>query len=251
MAYKHKALDNRRKAKRNLERLLRKLDELDIDFARLEMAPNTGQARSMSPHWRIENVVGVHIYCEDGRRWYADVEFKVPDGVPKVLGVPVKMPCSTSEEAERFALSILGQIKAKPAKPSLDGDFRSFILDDFEFEIPAEMFAEMMAAQRAVFGDGGDDGFDYVAGRLEEVRESFGGRVTEESLRNISDDRRMELAAVCSMALTVGLNRWPPSRFDEKTDNLEGPFGRNVERSESEGPVATMRIMPRESGLKH
>jgi hypothetical protein len=244
MAYKYKSLDNRRKAKRNLERLLKKLDETPMDFSHLEMAANSGPAKSMSQYFRLEYVVGVHIYCEDGRRWYSDIEFKVPEGIPKLIGVPVKMPCATVEEAESFALSLIGQMKAKPAKPNLDSDYRAFIIDEFQFEIPAELFDEMNAAQAMIF-DGHDNGHAYVTGRLEEVRASFGGRVTKAALEGMSEARQLELAAVCSMALTVGLNRWPPNVFDESTDEIEGPFA--LKGRIEETTITTMRINPRPS----
>ncbi|WP_327211108.1 hypothetical protein [Rhizobium leguminosarum] len=242
MAYKYKSLDNRRKAKRNLERLLKKLDETPMDFPHMEMAANSGPAKSMSQYFRLEYVVGVHIYCEDGRRWYSDIEFRVPEGIPKLIGVPVKMPCATVEQAENFALSLIGQMKANPAKPNLDADYRSFIIDEFQFEIPADLFNEMNAAQAMIF-DGPDNGYAFVTGRLEEVRASFGGRVTKGALEGISEARRLELAAVCSMALTVGLNRWPPNVFDESTDEIEGPF--IPKGTIEETTITTMRINPR------
>lgn len=242
MAYKYKSLDNRRKAKRNLERLLKKLEETTMDFSNLELAPNSGHAKSMSQYFRLEYVVGVHIYCEDGKRWYSDIEFNVPEGVPKLIGVPVKMPCATVEEAERFAMTLLGQMKANPAMPNLDSDFRSFIIDEFQFEIPADLFNELNAAQASIFEGPGDD-YAYVTRRLEEVRASFGGSVTREALVGITDARRLELAAVCSMALTVGLNRWPPNVFDESTDEIEGPFAPKGRIEET--TITTMRINPR------
>lgn len=243
MAYIHKSLDNRRKAKRNLERYLKKLEENPVDIDRLELTPNSGPAHTMSQYFSLDYVVGVHVYCEDGNRWYSDIEFKVPDGMPKLIGVPVKMPCATQEDAEKFALLILAQLKAKPAKPSLHADYRCFVLDEFEFEIPAEIFNEMQAQQKAFYGDDERGEYAYVSRRLDEVRASFGGRVTKEALEGISEARTLELAAVCSMALTAGLNRWPPNKFDETTDTIRGPFAptQHVEA----GTVTTMRVNPR------
>jgi hypothetical protein len=243
MAYKYKSLDNRRKAKRNLDRLLKKLDEMPMDFSKLEMAPNSGHAKTMAQYFRLEYVIGIHVYCEDGKRWYSDIEFKVPEGIPKLLGVPVKMPCATLEEAERFALTILGQMKAKPAKPSLDADFRSFTIDEFQFEIPADLFDEMSDAKNMIFEGDSDNGHAYVTQRLEEIRASFGGKVSVDALKGITEARRLELVTVCSMAMSVGLNRWPPNVFDESTDVIEGPFapkGR-IEKT----TISTMRINPR------
>ncbi len=96
----------------------------------------TMQAATASPHWRLSNVAGVHVY-ETARGWYADIVFEgLPVGVPTVIGNAV--PCGTREEAMRSAvrnLSLCAE-REKAVIANFDTMMRWFMFD--EIEVPVD-----------------------------------------------------------------------------------------------------------------
>lgn len=101
MAYDHRSRPNQRRAAALLEILKGRLVDAS---GRIEHATAI-QAATATPHWRLSNVGGVHVYDTD-RGWYADIAFEdLPVGVPTVIGNAV--PCGTREEAMRRAVQNL------------------------------------------------------------------------------------------------------------------------------------------------
>lgn len=207
--YKHKAPDNRRKAKALLAKLLpeaiRRAPEMDlVESQASPLGANTFK------HIHIDRVAGVHVYQGDRGGWYFDLSFKdLPPGVPNVLGQPVAYPLETKEEAINGAISMLAMLVKTRDKilPRHDDAEAVFPFDDVVISLPSDLIRTLAAAPFP------PPEYEYVRGRLDEIRRQFAedGTMTGEVMDKLTEDQRMEVFTVVAMAICRGIARWPQS----------------------------------------
>lgn len=219
MSYKLKSLDNRRKAKRNLERLLMEIESIPKSD-NMGMEAVSGVAKASQYFMRLENVVELHIYSEGPERWYADIVFKdVPKGYSNMIGTPVKAPVRTQAEAIDFAKAMLLMLRdSKP--PENKPEEIVFPFDDINLRIPEQLYHELYNKKEEM-----EETFseEYIVDLMERARARVGGRITKELFDAASPEDKtavMVAAMICSMA---GHIRWPGFVFDEEEDR--GSYG--------------------------
>lgn len=219
MPYKYSSLDNRRKAKRHLEKLLKEVADtpksLDMDFK-----AESALGKSSAYYMKLENVEGVHVYNEGPERWYADIVLKnVPDGISQVMGIPVKSPVATQQEAWNFAKMLLLMLRDTDNKYEKPTNI-VFELDHIGISIPMDIFNTISKLKEKM------PGFEpgYIEDLLYRARERFGGKLTHEALNKSSSEDKSFLMMACTFALIAGLNRWPKYVYNEDTDRGSSPW---------------------------
>lgn len=219
MSYKYKSLDNRRKAKRNLEKLLKEIADIPkSDNSSFQAMSSIGKTSAY--YMKLKNVEGVHLYSDGPDRWYADAVLKdVPDGISKVFGIPVKMPATTYQEAWDFArgmILFLRDVETTEEKPESIG----FEFDEVSLMIPMEAydFISNIRSKGPDFEEG------YIEDLMLRTRERLGGVLTRERMEGASDQDKAAIATACIFAIMTGINRWPENVYDETTDKHLKPF---------------------------
>lgn len=214
MAYKRKSLDNRRKAKRNLERLLKEIESVPrTEQAEMRAVSDIGRANQY--FMRLENVVEVHIYSEGPERWYADIVFKdVPEGYSNAIGTPVKSPVRSQADANDYAMTALIMLRDTSNTAERPTGI-VFTFDDVNLTIPEKLYQEIHSKKVEM-----DQTFseEYVVDLMERARARVGGPLTEARMNKASpEDQRMVLVAaiICSLS---GHLRWPDNVYDEEED---------------------------------
>ncbi|NTF17622.1 hypothetical protein G6L37_04365 [Agrobacterium rubi] len=219
MSYKMKSIDNRRKAKRNLERLLKEIESIPKSD-NLAMEAISGVAKASQYYMRLENIVELHIYSEGPERWYADIVFKdVPKGYSNMIGTPVKAPVRTQAEAHEFAKAMLIMLRDTAPLEKKPEEI-VFPFDDVNLIIPEAIYQELYGKKEEMGQDFSDE---YIVDLMERARARVGGPLTSERMDKASaEDRTAVLVAalICSMS---GRIRWPEFVFDEEED--KGSFG--------------------------
>jgi hypothetical protein len=211
MAYKHKAIENRRKAKRNLERLLDEIKTVPkVENMTRQMV--SGIAKASDYFMRLENVVGVHIYSEGPNRWYADIDFKdVPEGYSSRIGTPTKAPVHTQAEATEYAKAVLLMLR-DTAPTEKRPEAIAFAFDDVVLKLPEKMFQEMVGLKEVTNQEFSEE---YIADLMERARARVGGPITSERLDAASQEDYffvISAALICSLAGNI---RWPRFEYDE------------------------------------
>ncbi|GAN50232.1 hypothetical protein ABID82_000634 [Methylobacterium sp. PvP062] len=197
MAYVHGSRPNRRLAASLLEHLKGRL----VDASEAVETTMTMQAATASPHWRLSNVAGVHVYEADGG-WNADLVFEnLPLGVPVVTGNAV--PCATRRAALESAirqLSVCAE-REKHYLASFDTAMRWFVFDEVEVPVDPD-YLPGVAARLA------DDGFtvEQACRQLARLRRiiSGDGPVTADKVAAASAKDRESLAVACEVAMALG-----------------------------------------------
>jgi len=207
--YKHKDLDNRRKAKALLARLMPEAERRAPEFTNLETKSSSLGANTFK-HIHIDRVTGVHVYQGERGGWYYDLSFKdLPPGVPNVLGQPVAFPLDTREEAIDGAVSMLAMLvnKRDQDPPPQDDAEAVFPFDDVVISLPSQMIRTLSEAPVPL------PDHEYVRTRLDEVRKEFAGDgpLTGDILNKLTRDDLMRVYAVAAMAICRGIPRWPQS----------------------------------------
>lgn len=197
MAYLHGSRPNRRRAASLLEQLKGKL----VDASETVETPMTMQAATSSPHWRLSNVAGVHVYEADGG-WSADLAFEnLPAGVPSVIGNAV--PCGSHRAALECAVRLLSLCaeREKSFLANFDTSMRWFVFDEVEVPVDPE-YLSGVATRLA------QDGFtaEQACERLAYLRHviSGDGPVTGERVDAASPRIRERLAVACEVAMALG-----------------------------------------------
>jgi hypothetical protein len=219
MAYKWKSLDNRRKAKRNLERLLKEIASIPKSDS-MHMEAMSGLAKAGRFFMRLENVEGVHIYAEGPERWYADVVFKdVPAGYSNMIGTPTKAPVRTQAEAEDYAKTMLIMLRDSPV-PEERPDEIIFPFDNVSLPIPENLYRELVKARDAV---GQEFSLEYITDLMERARARIGGPITVDRFNAASQDDRLFVLTAATLCSLSGHIRWPPLIYNEEED--AGSYG--------------------------
>jgi len=197
MAYDYGSRPNRRRAAALLETLKGKL----IDASKAVERSATMQAATSSPHWRLSNVAGVHLY-ETASGWNADIAFEdLPVGVPTVIGNAV--PCTSRQDALQSAIRNLSLCaeREKAVMANFDTVMRWFVFDDIEVPVDPD-YLPGIAAKLA------DEGHTYedALGRLAYLRHVISGDepVTKEAVEAVDDETRERLAIDCEIAMALG-----------------------------------------------
>ncbi|MGY2049161.1 hypothetical protein [Methylobacterium sp. JK268] len=201
MPYDYGSRPNRRRAAALLETLKGKL----VDASGAVEHAATMQAASSSPHWRLSNVAGVHLY-ETARGWYADIAFQdLPVGVPTVIGNAA--PYGTRQEALQSAvrnLSLCAE-REKVVMANFDTTMRWFVFDEIEVLVDPD-YLPGIAAKLAGEGYTQED----VLGRLAYLRHVISGDepLTKEVAEAADEKTRERLAVVCEIAMALGLTQF-------------------------------------------
>ena len=214
MPYKPKSLDNRRKAKTNLERILKEIESITMPES-MKMESLSGVAEASRYFMRIENAVELHIYSEGPERWYADIVFKdVPKGYSNIIGTPVKAPVRTQAEAIEYAKAML--LMLRDAEPPKERPAEIvFPFDGVNLSIPEELYQELYKKKEEMKDTFSDE---YIVDLMERARARIGGRITVELFNAAAPEDRtavMVAAMICSLS---GRIRWPEFVFDEEED---------------------------------
>jgi hypothetical protein len=230
MSYKPKSLDNRRKAKRNLERLLKEIESVPRSD-NMSMEAFSGVAKASQYYMRFENVIEVHIYSEGPERWYADLAFKdVPKGYSNVFGTPVKAPVRTQQEATDFAKAMLIMLRdSAPVEEKPKAIV--FPFDEVDLPIPEGLYTKI--SEEAV-NTKQEFTREYITDLMERARARLGGPITMERFDAATDDDRIFVfmaAVLCSLAGNI---RWPPYEYDEEEDRNSRSFGYPDDMSEED-----------------
>jgi hypothetical protein len=214
MPYKPKSMDNRRKARRNLERLMKEIETVPRSDS-MEMEAYSGVAKASQYFMRIENVIEVHIYSEGPERWYADVAFKdVPKGYSNVIGTPVKAPVRTQEEATDFAKAMLLMLRdSTPVEKRPDEIV--FPFDHVDLTLPEEMYKQLVALREEISQDFSEE---YITDLMERARARVGGKITAERFNSAPHDDKIFVMMAATMCSLAGNIRWPNYVYDEEED---------------------------------
>ncbi|MCP1548440.1 MULTISPECIES: hypothetical protein [Methylorubrum] len=197
MAYDFSSRPNRRRAAALFESLKGEL----IDASEAVERPATMQAATSSPHWRLSNVAGVHLY-ETARGWNADIAFEdLPVGVPTIIGNAV--PCTTRQEALQSAIRNLSLCaeREKTIMANFDTTMRWFVFDDIEVPVDPG-YLPGIAAKLEREGCTHED----ALGRLAYLRHVISGDepMTKEAVEAADDEIRERLAVDCEIAMALG-----------------------------------------------
>ncbi|BAQ48054.1 hypothetical protein [Methylobacterium aquaticum] len=141
MPYDHGSRPNRRRAAALLEILKGRL----VDAGGAIEHATTMQATTASPHWRLSNVGGVHVY-ETSRGWDANIAFEeLPVGVPTVIENAV--PYGTPQEVLQSTIQNLSlrAEREKVAIANFDTMMRWFVFDEIELPVDPDYLAGIAA----------------------------------------------------------------------------------------------------------
>ncbi|MNU48751.1 hypothetical protein D3C71_376760 [compost metagenome] len=214
MPYKPKSMDNRRKARRNLERLMKEIETVPRSD-NMGMEAISGVAKASQYFMRLENVIEVHIYSEGPERWYADLCFKdVPPGYSNVIGTPVKSPVRTHEEATDFAKAMLLMLRDS-APPEKRPDEIVFPFDSVDLTIPEEMYQHLVSLREEMKQDFSNE---YITDLMERARTRIGGKITADRFNSAEQDDKIFVLMAATMCSLAGNIRWPNYVYDEETD---------------------------------
>lgn len=197
MRYDHGSRENRQRAAFLFGKL--KLQLVDAGGAVEE--PATMQAATSSPHWRISNVAGVHVY-KTTEGWNADLAFKdLPPGVPPVIGNAV--PCSSRQEALQSAVGQLSMCAEREKLPIPGSDTRTrwFKFDGIEIGIDADQLPAMAIRLAR------DDYTPFMAaGRLALMRHVIADdeEMTAAMLQSSSPEVQARFRVACTVAMALG-----------------------------------------------
>ena len=201
MGYDHTSRQNRRIAASLFDVLRRKL----VDASGAVERPMTMQAATSSPHWRISNVAGVHVY-EVARGWNADVAFKdLPPGVPALTGSAVPLPSRQAalESAVR-QLSLCAE-REKVMMPGSDARSVYFVFDDIEVSVDPDRLLELRPQLAR-------EGYtvEQAEGRLAYLRHVISEDVPldKENVRDTDEETLTRLVVACEIALALGRNQF-------------------------------------------
>lgn len=230
MAYNIKSMDNRRKAKRNLERLIAEVETLPVPQS-LEMQAFSGVGKASAHYLTLENASEVHIYSEGPERWYADVVFKnVPSGFASVIGTPTKMPVKSQHEATEFARHLIMSLRHAKKETSPPEDI-AFEFDQTTLKIPVQLYQEMVAKQQEMEQEFADE---YIVDLMQRARLAVGGPITPERMEAASSNARIQVIVAATICSLSGRLRWPDLVYDEEEDRDARSFFSKDEMSEEE-----------------
>jgi hypothetical protein len=236
MPYKYKSMDNRRKAKRMLERVMKELENVSPSEAiTMEAISSIGKASIY--FLRMDNVSELHIYSEGPERWYADVVLKdVPDGYSKVMGSPAKEPLMTQDAAIDYAKAFLLMIRDTP-NTAKRPDTVVFTFDDVNFRFPEEVYKQLSDLRKQVDEECTEE---YLEDLMERARARVGGELTEARMKAASVEDTAFIWMAATTASLEGHLRWPPNIYDEKED--QGSYG--IAYPSNLPPAALKKIFP-------
>jgi len=230
MAYNIKSMDNRRKARRNLERLIAEVEALPVPQS-LEMQAFSGVGKASEHYMTLENAAEVHIYSEGPERWYADVVFKnVPNGFASVIGTPTKMPVKSQHEANEFAKHLIMSLRYAKTETTPPEDV-AFEFDETTLSIPVKLYQEMAEKQREMEQSFPDE---YIVDLMDRARSAIGGTITPERMEAASFDDRLKVIVAATICSLSGRLRWPDLVYDEEEDRDAKSFFQDDEMSEEE-----------------
>lgn len=210
MGYKYGNPTNRLKAAEMLKKLLpeaREMAEKNKSETSIEATSAVGAA---SLKWYdLEHCNGLHIYQGEKGGWFADLSFHgLPDGISRIIGTPVSMPCRTREDAVRIGISLLASIISNPKIPAEERQNDpeiAFSFDEINLFLPSSLISQM----RDFGGEPPSD--EYVFKRFEELREQFAGGkpFTKTIMDSLSSDDRMKVITICALAIFKGIPKYP------------------------------------------
>ncbi|MEH3147579.1 MAG: hypothetical protein PGN34_20035 [Methylobacterium frigidaeris] len=204
MRYDHANRQNRMRAGSLLHALKDKL----VDASGASEKHMTMQAATSSPHWRISNVAGVHVYQVEGG-WHADLAFKdLPSGVPAIIGTAV--PVATRREALESAVNQLS-LCVEREKTFIDEvgkeRLRYFVFDEVEVPVDPDYLPDVRARLAR-------EGYtaEEATGRLAYLRHVISGDepVTSEACEATDHETRTSLVIACEIAMALGRTQFTP-----------------------------------------
>ncbi|CAO4164120.1 hypothetical protein IHEIED_00302 [Methylorubrum populi] len=182
------------------------------------------QAATASPHWRLSNVAGVHVYEVVGG-WNADLAFEdLPVGIPTLIGNAA--PCGSRQAALESAIRQLSLCaeREKQHMASFDTRMRWFVFDEIELPIDPDYLPGVAARLAA-------EGYteEQVRGRLAYLRHVISGDapITEENVEAASPKTRERLAVVCEVAMALGRTQFSAADGVWADYAQEGPSPRH------------------------
>jgi hypothetical protein len=220
--YKYKSMENRRRAKFLLDKLMPEARKLMEKITGAEAFQNPLGEHTM-PHLHINRVTGVHLYQGKLGGWYFDLTFKdLPPGIPEIMGQPVEHPCKTREEAIKGAVAMLAYLLARKDKPlpGADEAVVVFPFDEVAVKLPSSIIAELekfpLPKNRQ----------EMARHRLDEVRKEFAkdGPLTMAIMDGLTNEQRAAIMSVAAMAVVSGIARWPES-VEMAPEEGMSPFG--------------------------
>jgi len=221
--YKYKSVENRRKAKFLLDKLMPEAERMVGGLKTAEAHGNDVGDNAMS-HAHISRVTGVHVYQGRKGGWFFDLSFKdFPPGVPNIMGQPVGMPLPSRDEAVQGAVTMLAWLikqKDRPL-PSTEDAVAVFPFDHVIIQVPSSLIARIKAIPVPSGGP------DYVKTRLDEVREEFAGDgpMTVEVMNSLTEEQQLRVMTVVTMAMAEGFVRWP--EYEEEAPAKSKPSGQS------------------------
>lgn len=197
MRYDHGSRENRQRA----AFLFGKLKLQVIDASGTVEKPTTMQAATSSPHWRISNIAGVHVY-RTAVGWNADIAFKdLPIGVPALVGNAV--PCGSRDDALASAIRQLSMCveREKVLMAGFDTRLVYFVFDEIEVPIDPDYLPDVRAAMARE-----GHTLEEALGKLAHLRHVVGGDgpLTKEGVDAADEDTRAELCKACEIAMALG-----------------------------------------------
>jgi len=197
MDYDHGSRPNRRRAATLLDAMKGRL----VDASGAVERSMTMQATTASPHWRISNVAGVHVY-DVAQGWNADVAFKdLPSGVPAVIGNAV--PVKTRREALESAIMQLSLCAEREKVPLAGNDspMLYFVIDDIEIPVDPDELSETRAKLA-------HEGYtvEQAEGRLAYLRHVISGDepLNADNVAEADHETRTRLVIACHIAMALG-----------------------------------------------
>jgi hypothetical protein len=229
-SYRHKELDNRRKAKTLLQKLLPQAIDTAKEVSQDDLEASVLGANTIK--WlRLSHCTGVHVYQGAKGGWFADLTFTgLPAGVPEIIGTPVSLPKATREEAIQEGLELLAVVIAQERKQheTADEPIAVFDFDKIALQIPSALIQQLDGSGLEKPGPA------HTMKRLDEIRTQMTGGepFTAENFNRLSREDQLAVVAVAAVAITHGIVRWPlpkeampgPDPSVDKTAFAHGPF---------------------------
>ena len=186
------------------------------------LAESSPIGRMAMKHYSRANLMGLHIYHRLPWGWYADVLLKdVPAGVPDAIGVPIRSPLASEEEAHKAGVSLVAFVIAVE-RWRAEGALGDTLDDELRFDfygiylglIPEAIQIAALIADRMGYERSTDDCYK----RLDEMKTTlFGtGGIAPKAFDALPETDRLRLLVVIAYSISKGILRCPAGVPDLK-----------------------------------
>jgi hypothetical protein len=172
---------------------LAKNDKISVEYT-------TDRGKYTANFYHKNALEGVYIYQDVRKRWQADVEFKVPEGVPNTLGSTGAEGLDNYKDAEECAITIIKLALQTEPPEVAPAPFYSFSYFGDEIEVRPDLMEQLFEATHDLERD-----VDHFMEKMAKFVEEHGGKDPETFTGKVKLD-----FTVCIIGLLChGVVRYP------------------------------------------